>query len=259
MEQEQTAKERNERKYKTILIIIWIIALMITLIGATFAYFMFTKKSEPQIIITGDYIGEDQDDDGNSGSSDNSGNDNNSGGQNSSESGGTASNNNGTGNQGGSGGGNQTVEPTESLNMSVTVEGTSRADNIKPTKWDESMAKNESNPDIAVIPFRVSSNSRKNAEYRVNMSTYIEENELLEGGSAQDIKYRVYKGNKEISTGNFHTGDFDVEIVNGIMEEGKDLLDEYKLYVYIDETHVPQNRLQSISFSVILTGYVNQK
>ena len=253
MGQEQTAKGKNERKYKTILIIIWVIALMITLIGATFAYFMFTKKSEPQIIITGDYIGEDQDDDGNSG------NDNNGGGQNSSGSGENASSNNGTGNQGGSGGGNQTVSPTESLNMSVTVEGTSRADNIKPTKWDESMAKNESNQDIAVIPFRVSSNSTKNAEYRVNMSTYIEENELLEGGSAQDIKYRVYKGDKEISSGNFHTGDFDVEIVNGIIEENKNLLDEYKLYVYIDETHVPQNRLQSISFSIILTGYVNQK
>lgn len=148
---------------------------------------------------------------------------------------------------------------TQSLSVSLSIEGSSNVDNIKPTTWDATtMANNESNDDIVKIPFKAISSSRINGTYAVNMSTNITENNLLNGGSASDIKYKLYKDNVEIKSGNFNTGDFNVEIANGTISKDSDLNDNYKLYVYIENKDEKQNKLQDIEFSITLSGSANQ-
>lgn len=148
---------------------------------------------------------------------------------------------------------------TQSLSVGLAIEGATNVDKIKPTKWNETdMSANESNEDITVIPFRIYSDSGLSGTYTIDMSTNINENDLYEGGSASDIKYRVYKGNTPIGdVGSFTTGNFKVEIVNGtIVNTG--INDEYKLYVYIEDDNNIQNKLQGITFKVTLTGNAEQ-
>jgi len=148
---------------------------------------------------------------------------------------------------------------TQSLSVGVAIEGATNVDKIKPTTWNATdMSVNENNTDITVIPFRVTSTSGINGTYTIDMSTNITENALHEGGSASDIKYRVYKGSTQIgNVGSFTTGDFKVEIVNGdIAETG--INDQYKLYVYIENKDEKQNKLQGISFDIVLSGTASQ-
>lgn len=147
---------------------------------------------------------------------------------------------------------------TQNLGVSLTIEGATNVDNIKPTTWDTTVTNNDNNDDIVRIPFKVKSTSRVNGTYTVNMSTNITENALLNGGSASDIKYKLYKDNAEIVSGNFTTGDFNVEIANGTISKDSDLNDEYILYVYIENKDETQNKLQNIKFSITLSGNASQ-
>ena len=147
---------------------------------------------------------------------------------------------------------------TQNLGVSLTIEGATNVDNIKPTTWDTNLANNDTNEDIVKIPFKIKSTSRVNGTYTINMSTNITENALLNGGSASDIKYKLYKDNTEIKTGSFTTGDFNEEIANGTISKDSDLNDEYMLYIYIENKDETQNKLQNIQFSITLSGNASQ-
>lgn len=153
----------------------------------------------------------------------------------------------------------QIITTGKSLSVAVTIMGATNVKNIIPTTWDKNdMSANENNKNISVIPFSVTSTSRINGTYSVDLNTNIKENELNEGGSAEEIMYRVYKDGKEVISGNFIEGEFNKEIVNGLISSNSDLNDKYKLYVYIDETHVAQDKLQGISFGLTLIGRADQ-
>ncbi|MBQ7141348.1 MAG: hypothetical protein IJO32_07600 [Bacilli bacterium] len=148
---------------------------------------------------------------------------------------------------------------TRNLSISVIIENSTNLKNIEPTDWDSSdMSKNENNKNIAVIPFRVTSKSRLTGTYSVDLNTNITENNLYDGGKAEDIMYKIYKDGKEVISGNFNEGEFNKKVVSGIISRDRDLNDEYKLYVYIDETNVVQDKLQGISFGLTLVGRADQ-
>jgi len=129
--------EKIDNKNKVTLIVIWILIMLITVIGATFAYFKAVAESKPQIITT------------------------------------------------------------EGLTFSLVIDGPINVDDIKPTAWnDNDLSANENNEDVTIIPFNVFSNTGIDGSYKVNMTTNITENNLYEGGSAEDIKYKVYRNNQ---------------------------------------------------------------
>ena len=147
---------------------------------------------------------------------------------------------------------------TEGLTFNLDIEGSTNVDDIKPTIWNESnLTANENNEDVTVIPFKVYSSTGVKGIYKVRMTTNITENDLYEGGSAEDIKYKVYNGSNLIKSGNFTTGNFDVEIVNGVISDNG-INDNYRLYVYIENKNTVQNKLQGISFIVKLIGTAEQ-
>jgi len=190
--------EKIDNKNKVTLIVIWILIMLITVIGATFAYFKAVAESKPQIITT------------------------------------------------------------EGLTFSLVIDGPINVDDIKPTAWnDNDLSANENNEDVTIIPFNVFSNTGIDGSYKVNMTTNITENNLYEGGSAEDIKYKVYRNNQLVKSGNFTTGDFNAEIVNGTITENG-VNDDYKLYIYIENKDNVQNKLQGISFTVTLIGTADQ-
>lgn len=145
------------------------------------------------------------------------------------------------------------------LSVAVAITGASNVTNISPTTWNSTnISANESNENISVIPFSVTSTSRVNGTYTINMSTNIIENETFDGGSASDIAYKLYKDNSLVTEGNFNSGAFSKDITTGTITNTSDLNDNYKLYIYIDETNVPQNKLQDISFKVTIGGTAKQ-
>lgn len=148
---------------------------------------------------------------------------------------------------------------TRTLTLDLVIEGTTKVDNIKPTTWDTNMTNNESNNDIVKIPFRMKSTSGVEGIYSIKMNTKINENTLLNGGSASDIKYKLYKDNIEIKSGDFNIGDFSEVITTGDIIKNNKLNDEYKLYIYIEDTKEDQNKLQNITFGVTLIGEATQK
>lgn len=153
----------------------------------------------------------------------------------------------------------QIITTGQALSVSVVINGSSNVTNISPTTWNANdISENEKNKNISIIPFSVSSTSRVNGSYTINMSTNIIENELFEGGSASDIAYKLYKGNNLVTEGNFNSGDFSKDITTGTITNTNDLNDNYKLYVYIDETHFEQNKLQNISFKITIGGTATQ-
>jgi len=148
---------------------------------------------------------------------------------------------------------------TQSLNISLTMEGSTHINNINPTIWDNiNLENNDNNNNIVKIPFRIYSSSKFNGEYTIRMITNITENELLNGGNATDIKYKVYKENEEVTSGNFNKGEFDEQIVNEIISQDNNLNDTYNLYIYIENKNEAQNKLQDIEFSIRLFGEANQ-
>lgn len=186
-----------EDKNKKILTIIWSLTLVITLIGTSFAYFIVSSNTKPQIIIT------------------------------------------------------------KSLDLSLILQGSTNIDKINPTNWSTLMDDNDNNINIAKIPFAIKSSAQVDGTYTIRMTSNIKENDLLNGGSASDIKYKLYKDDKEVSSGNFNIGDVNLEIATGAILNNKDLDDEYILYVYIENRSESQNRLQNISFNITLHGEAN--
>ncbi len=148
---------------------------------------------------------------------------------------------------------------TSSLSISVTLKGSTHVTNIKPTTWTSTAAA-QTNKDIAKIPFSVTSPAGVKATYDINMSTKIPSNSALTGGSASDVKYKLFKDGEAtaIKEGSF-SADFSESIITGAaIDEGSALNDAYVLYVYIENKDVAQNTLQAVDFSINITGTANQ-
>jgi len=153
----------------------------------------------------------------------------------------------------------QIITTGKALSVAVAINGASNVTNISPTTWNTTdMSENEKNTNIAILPFSVTSTSRVNGTYTINMSTNITENELFEGGSASDITYKLYQDGRFVTEGNFNSGAFSKDITTGTIKTTSDLNDNYKLYIYIDEKNIPQNKLQNISFKVTIGGTAQQ-
>ena len=147
---------------------------------------------------------------------------------------------------------------TSSLTFSLNISGSTHVTNIKPTKWSNVISENETNVDIAKIPFSVTAFAGVKSTYDITMSTKIPLNQSLAGGSESDIKYKLYKDNVKIKAGNF-ISDFMEKIVSDVdMEMDKTITEYYKLYVYIEENNEAQNSLQNIDFTIMLDGRANQ-
>lgn len=189
-----------DKKNRTILTVLAVLTLFIALLGATYAYFSATSKSEPQIITT------------------------------------------------------------SSLSLAVTLKGSTHVTNIKPTTWSTNMSNNESNVDIAKIPFKVSTSAGVKAYYDITMSTAIPSNTSLSGGNATDVKYKLFKSGETtaLKEGNFSASFNEKIISDAPIEDGVELNDEYDLYVYIENKDEAQNTLQNIDFSINISGNAKQ-
>jgi len=188
-----------DKENKTGLTILWILTLIITLVGAAFAYYSATSTSEPQVITT------------------------------------------------------------SSLSISVTLKGSTNVNNIKPTTWT-SLAEAETNSDIAKIPFVVSTTAGVKGIYSVNMKATIPSNSSLTGGSASDVKYKLFRDGETsvLKEGSLSTNFSENIIIDVPITEGIASNDNYNLYIYIDNKDEAQNTLQGISMSIGLTGTANQ-
>lgn len=188
-----------DKKNQRILTVLAVITLFVVLLGATFAFFSATSKSEPQIITT------------------------------------------------------------SSLSLNVSIKGSTHIENIKPTTWTNIGAA-ETNKDISKIPFAVTAPKGVKATYDIKMETQIPSNTTLSGGSATDVKYKLFKlgENTALKEGSLGAN-FSENILTSIaITEGVELNDQYILYVYIENKNSEQNTLQNIDFSVNLTGSANQ-
>lgn len=151
---------------------------------------------------------------------------------------------------------------TSNLNLNVEADGAAtHVTNIKPTTWDsETLANNDDNVDIAKIPFRVTGTSSVQGTYNVNLKTSIALNDSLTGGDVSDIKYRLFDSEgEEIGTEGSFAASTDVDILENISIAGTgDILDEYVLYVYIEDSSAEQNKLQDVDFTISLGGSAQQ-
>ena len=152
------------------------------------------------------------------------------------------------------------VITTSSLNLSVAINGSTHITNIKPTTWSSDLSQNDVNVDIVRIPFTVSSSSRLNGNYNINMTTQIPSNSQLSGGSASDVKYKLFKNGETtpLKEGSL-SSDFNEDIITmAPITADSTLNDTYILYVYIENKNEAQNTLQNIDFSIILNGSADQ-
>lgn len=188
-----------DKKNKTILTVLAVLTLLVALLGATFAYYSATSKSEPQIITT------------------------------------------------------------SSLSLSVTLKGSTHVTNIKPTTWTSTNAA-KTNEDIVIIPFSVTAPAGVKATYDINMSTKIPSNSALTGGSASDVKYKLFKDGEAaaLKEGSFSANFSETIINDATINEGSALNDAYVLYVYIENKDAEQNTLQDVDFSINITGTADQ-
>ena len=161
---------------------------------------------------------------------------------------------------------------TSSLNLTVAANGdATHVSEIKPTAWSATMSENESNADIAKIPFKVTGTSSTNGTYTINMQTGITLNAgtvveeqgkdpvALTGGSAADIKYRLYKDGAQVGVEGSFSETTNVNIVtDGAITADVALNDEYVLYVYIQNKDEAQNKLQNVDFTITLGGSATQ-
>ncbi len=132
--------------------------------------------------------------------------------------------------------------------------------NIKPTTWDaEDMANNNDNKDIVQIPIKVTNNSTIDVKYYLRLlaeGLELNNDETLTGGNLSEIKYILYElddVNKEIARGDFTEPEKEQIIIRKKAIK-KDEIQNYKLYLYIEETEEIQNRLQGLNFNIIING-----
>jgi len=147
---------------------------------------------------------------------------------------------------------------TSSLSFHLQIEGTTHVTNIKPTAWSNTLSDNETNTDIAKIPFKVTTKSGVKGNYDVIMSTAIPSNDKLTGGNASDIKYKLYKDETKIKEGSFSENFSEELITDSEILPNVTSNDKYKLYVYIEDNNDEQNSLQNISFIIDLNGKATQ-
>lgn len=189
-----------DRKHNITLTVLGVLALFVSLLGATFAFFSATSKSKPQVITT------------------------------------------------------------SNLSLSVVLKGSQHVTNLSPTTWSSTMSKNDSNENIAKIPFEVTTKEGVKAIYDIILSTTISQNTSLSGGTPEDIKYKLFKVGETsvLKEGNL-SANFNKEIVTDAqIAQGSALNDQYILYIYIENKEEAQNTLQNIEFNIRLTGTADQ-
>ena len=153
---------------------------------------------------------------------------------------------------------NPIIITTKNLKIESQAYGLKDNTDIDPTTWSDNMEVNDNNINIAKVNLRVVSNSRIDAVYKVNMKSKVTKNGKYNAfGEISDIKYKVYKGNEKVSEGSFDS-ELDVKIIDGSMNSENDLLDEYKIYVYIEETGKNQDDLMDIKFDFNFVTEANQ-
>lgn len=146
-----------------------------------------------------------------------------------------------------------------STNLSLSAITDNLRDNtdINPTVWSNNMEENEENLNIAKVDLKINSSSGVNGVYTVKLKSEINKNKLYDGGEVTDIKYKVYKSNKLVSEGHFDDKT-NVKIIDGVINANVDLADEYKIYVYIEETGKVQDSLKDINFNFNFLTEANQ-
>ncbi len=173
---------------------------------------------------------------------------------------------------------------TANLNLTVAAdENTTHITNIKPTTWNDDLAQNLTNTDIAKVSFKVTSTSSSAGTYNIDMTsnnlalnngTVVEEQGQsavpLTGGALSDIKYKVYKLSGDASVAGSYTevsgagatGTFDnPTVAKNIVTDAaitSSLNDQYIVFVYIENKNEAQNKLQGITFDVTVTGSASQ-
>ncbi len=155
------------------------------------------------------------------------------------------------------------------LVVEVNPEATNIKD-IKPTTWDtEDMTKNNDNTDIVQIPIKVTNNSTIDVKYDLfitpsGLSLNVEDTDgdgnNLVGGELKDVKYKLYdeKG-IEVVTGDFEKENKRQKIVankniSKKVESSSENIQEYILYIYIENKDEAQNKLQGIDFNIDIEG-----
>lgn len=151
------------------------------------------------------------------------------------------------------------VITTSSLSLSVNLKGSTHITNIKPTTWTN-IAGAEINEDISKIPFAVSTTAGVKGVYNINLKATIPTNSALIGGSASDVKYKLFKDGEVnvLKEGSLSSNFSDDVVINAPITEGVALNDNYVLYIYIENKSEAQNTLQGIDMSISLTGEADQ-
>ena len=155
---------------------------------------------------------------------------------------------------------------TGSLKLDATSSELTSA-NIKPTTWNDVMASNVANEDIAQLKLSVDTygTTIEDAKYNIYLTTTgiaHNSNNRLEGGILKDIKWKLVNSNNEvINTGDFSKVDYSKPIKltkSPITIEKKDTKEEatqtYLLFIYIDNKG-QENQLQDL----IINGTLSAK
>lgn len=167
----------------------------------------------------------------------------------------------------------QTVT-TSSMDLTVAADtNTTHITNIKPTTWNDTVATNVSNADIAKVSFKVTSTSTSAGTYTIKMTAprlalntgNDAAGNPLSGGTLDQIKYKVYKVSGDTYTavtGAGATGTLDnpstekTIVVNAPINSS--LNDQYVIFVYIENADAAQNQLQGLDFDISVTGTASQ-
>ncbi len=139
--------------------------------------------------------------------------------------------------------------------------------NIKPTMWNDIMASNVANQDIAQLMLSINTygTTIEDAKYDIYLTTSgitLNTNNGLEGGLLSDIKWKLVNSNNEvINSGDFSNGDYTeptkitstpITIENNIATE-EEATQTYLLFIYI-ENNGQQNQLQDLIINATLSA-----
>lgn len=155
----------------------------------------------------------------------------------------------------------QTVT-TSSMNLLVSVQGSTHITDIAPTTFDYATVNDNKN--VAKIPFTVTGSSSQAGTYTINLNNNIQlkdtlaDGTALTGGKLSDLKYQLYTadGQQVLGETDYTTASFDL-ISNHSIVAG-DIDDSYVLYVYIKEATEDQNKFQQNDFTITLSGSAKQ-
>lgn len=160
---------------------------------------------------------------------------------------------------------------TGKINIKATS-SKANADNIKPTIWDDIVALNVANEDIAQVKLSVNTfgTTIDNATFNIYFTTEgieLNNDENLTGGTLEDLKWKlVDSSNTLIGSGDFSNGNATrpvlanttpIPVISNATSE-EEATKTFILFIYIENKNDKQDKLQNMNFTATLSATAQQ-